>query len=291
MLVVLAPMILAQALMASSPHPLEEQLYLVDQDRFIDRVQLEEMMMAHPHVILGEIHDNPQHHQLQAWAVERIIAKGGRPLVAFEMIDQSQRPALEKSLQQAPKDGTALGQALAWDKSGWPDWEMYRPIAQIALDADLPLAPANLSRAHIQTLMSEQRNAPLITDQDRAMAQDIRDGHCGMLPESAVPAMVAVQKARDEAMAAALRQSPQTVLIAGAGHARHDTGAASRLPPAQVLSVAFVEVKENATDPKSYAQAYGTEKLPFDVVWFTRPQDRADPCQALRERFGTGKQP
>src|SRR6266480_2784062 len=36
-------------------------------------------------VLLGEKHDNPDHHRLQAWVVGALIAAGRRPAVAFEM--------------------------------------------------------------------------------------------------------------------------------------------------------------------------------------------------------------
>jgi uncharacterized iron-regulated protein len=57
------------------------------------------------------------------------------------------------------------------------------------------------------------------------------------------------QRARDAHIAAAMRDAggDGAVLIAGAGHARRDMGVPRLLPDADVISLAFIEVRADMT--------------------------------------------
>ncbi|MBI5164765.1 MAG: ChaN family lipoprotein [Magnetospirillum sp.] len=232
-------------------------------------------------VLLGETHDNPDHHALQAWLLRRLIAAGRRPSVAFEMIDETQAPTLTGHLAAHPGDAAGLGPALKWQNSGWPDWAHYRPIAEAALAAGMPLLPANLGRD--ATRAAAKAGAPgLEPAVAAAMAAEIKDSHCGMLPDKAVPAMVAVQWARDAAMAkslaAGLERQGSAVLIAGSGHVRRDRAVPRHLGGRRILAVAFVEVRPGMVSPAE-------EDLPFDAVWFTPRAERSDPCEAFAQHM------
>src|SRR2546430_2621452 len=80
------------------------------------------------------------------------------------------------------------------------------------------LDPASSARLGLDRTLPE--------DVRRRMAVDITEGHCGQLPESAIDGFVAVQRARDAQMAAALRDagSGGAVLIAGVGAVRRGAG-------------------------------------------------------------------
>ena len=81
-------------------------------------------------VILGEVHDNPTHNSHQARAVAAL-----RPAaLVFEMLSPEQA-GLAMGLPRG--DAQALGQALQWQDSGWPDFAMYHPIFTAAPDAAL----------------------------------------------------------------------------------------------------------------------------------------------------------
>ena len=88
---------------------------------------------------------------------------------------------------------------------------------QLALDHDLPIVAANLSRKDAMQVAREGYGAALDADV-RARRQldalpeafrrhherSIAAGHCGLLPDAALPAMARAQIARDVAMAEAL---------------------------------------------------------------------------------------
>jgi uncharacterized iron-regulated protein len=120
-----------------------------------------------------------------------------------------------------------------------------------------------------------------------ALEHDLRASHCGMLPESMVPALALAQRARDWTMAGQLRRAdhgPGAVLCAGDEHVRRDRGVAfvlRALGASDVLSVAFVEVRRGEFDPDDYLEVTGPV-APFDFVGFTPRVDEKDPCAEMR---------
>jgi uncharacterized iron-regulated protein len=286
-------------------HPLVGRIWDVATGAFIDSTALVEHLTRGRFVLLGEQHDNPDHHRLQAWLLRALIATGRRPAVGFEMFTSDDAPAIARHLAAHPTDAAGLAQAVDWERSGWPDWAMYRPIAEAALDVGLPVVAANLSQSMARAVGQSGVSAleatlvarlgldrPLAADLRTAMAQEIRDAHCGYASEPRVEAMIIVQRARDAQMAESLIAAGQqegAVLIAGAGHARRDYGVpaylAGKAPDASVVSLAFLEVSQDKLDPPAYAAWFRRQTLPFDYVWFTPRVDDQDPCTAFKEQL------
>jgi uncharacterized iron-regulated protein len=266
--------------------------------------QLVERAQDHDFVLLGEKHDNPDQHRLQAWVVGALVATGQRPAIAMEMLDADQTEALADYRRKSGADAAGLGPALGWEARGWPSWNMYAPIAAVALRADLPILPANLTRIETRSIGRGER-AHLHPDvgatleasprydaaQTESLTDELRASHCGQLPDPAVPRMVEVQWARDASMAGALHAAKGiSVLIAGAGHVRNDRAVPwhlrHRAPGSSVLSVAFVEVQRDRDDPAAYSQS-----ALFDVLWFTARVDNEDPCVKFRESLQRMRKP
>lgn len=286
-------------------HPLVGRIWQPATGRFLSPGELISEAERADAVLLGETHDNPDHHALQSWMVERLTAAGSRPAVAFEMIDADQRPALEAYLAAQAGDGAAgLGAAVEWSRRGWPDWALYRPIAAAVLKAGGPVLPASLPRELTRKISRAEEPAelaarlglgtPLAAAAAAAMAEDIRASHCNMLPESAVAGMVRTQRARDAEMASVLADMlaaghRPAVLIAGAGHVRTDRAAPARLdvlaPGTRTLAVAFIEVQPGEDDPAAYGQGFGTPRPPFSAVWFTPRSARADQCAEFEKHM------
>src|SRR5438093_137331 len=125
-------------------HPLTGRIWNVAQGRFVAMNALAAAVSAARFALLGERHDHPEHHEFQAWLLRRMLESGRRPAVAFEMLDTTQAPALARHLATSPHDAAGLGDAVGWRASGWPEWRLYQPIAEIALAAGLPVVAANL---------------------------------------------------------------------------------------------------------------------------------------------------
>ncbi len=96
----------------------------------------------------------------------------------------------------------------------WPPWQLYQPIAEVALAAGLPLLVGNLSQAILQEIRRHGLAAldegfrgksgldlPLAEEIAAAMRRKLHEAHCGLLPPSAMGFLVAAQRARDAVLA------------------------------------------------------------------------------------------
>jgi uncharacterized iron-regulated protein len=256
-------------------------------------------------LLLGERHDNPDHHLLQAEVLRSLIAAGRRPAVGFEMFGLDDATAIADHLAAAPNDAAGLGRAVHWNARGWPDWAMYQPIAEAALGAKLRVVPTNLPLATVRKMRSAGLAAleppvtralgldrPLSESMTARLAADIRASHCGYASEESVKAMLAVQRARDAQMAQSLIAAGApggAVLVAGAGHVRNDYGIpvylSAEAAGKRVISIAFLEVDDRKPEPHNYALPYADGRLPFDYVWFTPRVDDENPCEKFKPQF------
>ena len=285
-------------------HPLAGRTWALESGRFLERDELLEQLQSVDAVVLGEQHTNPRHHQVQAALLEGLVAAGRSPAVAFEMLDRRRQEAVERVREAHPDDVDALAAAVDWSATGWPAWELYRPVFRVAYRADLPILAANLDRPEVRELARGGWDAlapetaralgspPQLPEAEgEAMAATLRTSHCDLLPESMVPGMLRVQQARNALLARALaegvRQAGSAVLITGNGHARTDRGAPWALevmePELTSLALAILEVQPGLDAPESYA--LGPAGLPYQFVHFTAALPATDPCAELRKRF------
>ena len=282
-------------------HPLVGEIWSVRQGRAITERDLFAELAKNKLVLLGEKHDNVDHHVLEAKVVRALMDAGRRPAVAFEMLDADEQGAVTAAILEHPRDPSAIAAAVGWEKKGWPPWPVYAPIAEAALAFDLPIVAANLPLADVRAIAHEglggidARTATRLgLDQEMPapLAESLHDelvaAHCGHLPEAGVERMALAQRARDAEMAERLLLAARgdgAVLIAGAGHARSDRGVPREVaredPAATVASVAFAEVETSKTTPPAYAERWHVASLPFDYVWFTPRVSDEDPCAAF----------
>jgi uncharacterized iron-regulated protein len=289
-------------------HPLVGTIWDARERRFVPRASLEAACAHADLVLLGEVHDNPDHHRLQVGLVEAIVRAARRPAIAMEQFDREQQAALDRARAERPGDAGYVADAAQFDRRGW-QWPFYEPIVALALARDLPLVAANLSRRDAFAVVERGHDAlgasavvrlglerPLGAAQAAAIEAAVRDGHCGKLPERVVPGMAAAQRARDAVMADALlaRASAGAVLIAGNGHVRRDLGVplhlAARAPQRSVLAVGILEVVEGSDRAADYVAPAGDDDRQFDVAVFTPRTARPDPCAGFAPRRGAAAQ-
>ena len=262
-------------------HPLVGGIWDPAAGRYLSEEELVKRLAAADFVILGEKHDNADHHRLQA---------------------RFQGAALARHQKERPEDAAGLGDAVGWKERGWPPWALYQPVAEAALENGLRLVAAGLAREQAMAVGREGVGVldaalvaraglerPLEAAIEAAMRDELRLSHCDQLPAAMLPAMVRVQRARDAVMADTLARAAGAdggVLIVGAGHARRDWGTPNYLarlrPEASRFALAFIEVERKWRTPRAYAGPYGTTALPFDAVLFTSRVDTKDPCLKIK---------
>jgi uncharacterized iron-regulated protein len=239
-------------------------------------------------LLLGETHDNGEGHRLRTDGLRRRLEAGWRPAIAMEQFDRQQQPALDAAMRECADAGCVISKVIT-AKSTW-QWSFYKPVITLALQYKLPLLAANLSRADAGTLIQHGFGSVLQADVIRRygldtplpaallakQVEEVRRGHCGMLPEDMLAPMARAQVARDVLMAETLRPhaGQGTVLIAGNGHVRRDIGVPYWLH-GQGLTTFSVGYIEQAPVPGE-----------FDDVQRIAAIARPDPCAALGKTMG-----
>ena len=233
-------------------------------------------------LILGEIHDNPMHHALQAERVDELQPAA----IVFEMLTPDQASAVTPE-NKASKE--KLAAALKWGESGWPDFSMYYPIfgaapdakiygAQVPRDVARGVRDAGLAHGFSGNAALYGLSEPLPESQQIKREAMQMAAHCDALPEELLPAMVDIQRLRDAELARAVVSAMRTTggpvaVITGNGHARRDWGVPSYLqrvaPELDLLVIGQAEVGRTI---------HGT----FDEVVTADPVDRPDPCAAFQ---------
>lgn len=238
--------------------------------------QLVQRLVGAPRVLVGEKHDNPDHHALQLWLLRALQGQRVQGSLLLEMLQPEQQPLVDKVQgQPLPAD---LPKALAWQE-GW-DWQLYGPIVREALQQRVPLLAANLSPGEMRqayrqpaSLTGERSNAPAVK---AALLEQVRAGHCGMLPASQLPAMLAVQQQRDRRMAERLLSAPQPALLfAGAYHVRKDLGIPLHLADLGASGESKVLLLAEVGEQVEPGEA--------DYVWYTAATPAQDYCAQFRQ--------
>jgi uncharacterized iron-regulated protein len=235
-------------------------------------------------VLLGETHDNAEHHRLQLALLKEMVEAGRRPALVMEQIDREFQPAVEAELARPGRTADSVLAAGQFNRRSW-NVDAYRPLIALALEFDLPVVGANVSRAEARTIVRDPAKAglpPVAPAVEQAIAAEIDRSHCG---EKAAPAvlagMVAAQRARDVSMARALERNAQRggVLVAGRGHVRADGGVPLYLAR-RPLVIGLLEVDPARAMAADYLDGEFATVASFDYVWFTERANRPDPCAA-----------
>ena len=238
-------------------------------------------------VWLGEVHDNPAHHAVQAATVAALAPAA----LVFEMLTPDQTAAAPADRA----DAAALGAAFRWEASGWPPFALYAPVFAAAPEAALYGAarPPDAARRAVGEGALAVFGADgarfgldaALPDAERALRERGQaEAHCGALPEAMLGGMVEAQRLRDADLAAAALAALEATggpvaVVAGTGHVRTDWGA-----PA-LLARAAPEVRQFALGQVEAAVEGGA---PFDAVRVAEPPERGDPCAAFRPGRGRG---
>ncbi|WP_369811711.1 ChaN family lipoprotein [Pseudomonas citrulli] len=280
LILMLALSVLA-ACQSIAPPPVGGRIVDLHNGQVVTPQVLVERLAVARRAVVGERHDNRDHHTLQRWLLQALAEERPQGSLLLEMLTPSQQPRVDALRQRTalPKD---LPGALAWSP-GW-DWSLYGPVVEFALGQGYPVLSANLDAAEIQrvyrqapALRGARSNAAAVKDE---LLGQIRESHCGLLPESHMPAMLAVQQQRDRRMAERLLQAPApALLLAGAWHARKDVGV-----PLHVLDLG---ASEEPTVLMLAEEGSEVTAAMADYVWYTPAMPPQDACAQMREQSGS----
>jgi uncharacterized iron-regulated protein len=269
-------------------HPLIGRIYRASTHDFVSLSELNDTLAASEFLVLGETHDNRDHHRLEAMLVEEFANAHPTAAAGFEMLDEDVRDAVNNP----PRDPSAFARAVQWDKTGWPEFEQYAPVFQVVLARAMPIIAAHPSgekvRASMAAIPPDEIHAlhldlPLPEAARDELRDEIRESHCGHAPPAMLDAMERAQSYKDAFMARSIHEAKRpVVLVTGAGHARNDRAVPRFLRlrgTTRVTSVAFLDVDDARTTPDRYDVAA------FDFVVFTPRVSDEDPCARFEEQL------
>ncbi|MFK7867310.1 MAG: ChaN family lipoprotein [Alphaproteobacteria bacterium] len=236
-------------------------------------------------ILIGEIHDNPDHHLVQAQIIEQFASD--QSIIVLEMIAVDQQNKLDAFKGNA----AAFEDYIAWNQSGWPDYKIYAPIFEAAFLNQAALAGGGMDIAAVRHVAKSgfdglpddlaQRFKTIIPTLD-IQAPALLDlqfkAHCSMVPAAQLSGMVAAQYARDMQLAQAIlnaEAADKIFVIAGRGHTGKDSipkFIKSMRPDLDMISIALAETDEDQT---SLGESH-------DHVMITpAPAGRPNPCDAF----------
>ncbi|RON58024.1 ChaN family lipoprotein [Pseudomonas frederiksbergensis] len=278
-ILLLAALLLSACQHVSAPPPITGQIRDLHSGQSLTAQELVARLAKPDRIIIGEQHDNRDHHQLQLWLLQALGQRRSQGSLLLEMLTPDQQLRVD-DVRHASTPPVDLPGALAW-QSGW-DWDLYGPIVRFALSQPYPLLAANLDNAEVRAfyvqspaVSGSRSNAPSVK---KELLEQISGSHCGLLPQSQMPAMLAVQQQRDRRMAQQLIAAPTpSMLLAGAYHARKDVGV-----PLHVLDLGepdapiVLMLAEQGSEVTS-AMA--------DYVWYTPATPAQDYCAEMRKQM------
>jgi len=279
--------------MIYTDHPLVGKIWDMQSRSFIDEAALIARINLSNVLLLGEVHDNSQHHELQQKLLQARIDSGAHPALMMEQLDAASQPIIDQAMAGIQSE-EVLNNVTALIK--FSDWQFYSPLLAIAVNNRLPIIAANVPNQYLQPVIWKGYSAydadelkrlevEAVWNEQRQnyLAANMGGAHCGQLRDELRLGLTRSQRLRDALMAdsAIASISRGVVGIVGSSHARRDIGLplyfAARDPSARVFSIGFVEVTDNS-DPKVYNADSATGEAPFDVMWFTPRMQREDPC-------------
>ncbi len=246
--------------------------------------KIAERLQSADYILLGEKHDNADHHKIQLAVLQNLLASGD--VVVFEMLHLKQQPAIDDFLK-GDLPYSDLEAALEWKKSGWPDWNYYGPLMATVREKGARIMAGSLPGKYrtLQEPVTTHSFKPLGEDKTADLKEEIRVSHCDLLPKEMLVPVTKAQIAKDQFMASKLaeeRQSGRAFLIAGNGHVRKDRGIPYFLTQLDANASIHVLGLIEETNARDLSDPFPL----YDTLWITEPAPEKDHCAVLRKKFG-----
>lgn len=261
-------------------HPLAGKLWSIDTGQFIESEQLFESLSPDTWLLLGESHENPDHHLAETQLIRYLAIQSRLGTVAFEMANTDQQEALDIYLGADRKEISA--QSLGWER-GW-DWNFYAETVTTALaQADRVIATDLTRDAKLAAYEAPDLHPAPSDEYEQFMLDLLFESHCGHLPKSQLGNMLAVQIARDIQMAQSLKANTSNkidLMIVGGAHTRYDIGIPLIASNWKSISVLMVALNDN-TSPESYVPESYSSSPSVDYLLFTPERTYQDMCDRI----------
>ncbi len=273
-------------------HPLVGQVVHVSDRALVTLPEVIQQASQAEFLLIGEVHDNPDHHQLQLEILQGVAGAGMNPTLIFEQFDIDHQALIDTHVSELE----VLREKTEFDQRGW-DWALYLPLLELALEQGWQVRAGNFSRESLQTMsldslpddLGQLLQAPMSADAQQRLRSDLLSSHCDMIDEAYIDKLFEAQRIRDAGLARSMiNADAPAALITGNGHARRDYGVAQILSDnlgAQVITIGMIEVSREARQLSEYLEGEDSLEGIYDFIVFTPRIRDQDPCEQFREQL------
>ena len=274
-------------------HPLVGKIYDVNKREFINEKQLLLLINNDKYILVGEKHDNPDHHIIEQKVLDSILSRKTVPVV-FEMLNEQHIDGIKK----LSRDETlsSVKKKLSWGPKDWK-WDDYGSLFLSVVLSESELVAGNISKSISMKIYMgeaglleeesrfESMSAPT-ADQKARIMDDIYESHCEMMERTKLKPMQTIQLAKDASMASAMvTNNPDTgaVLIAGGFHTRKDISVPVHLksldPDGSQVVLRIIEIDPDMKQASEYEDMLQVS----DYIWFTPVFTMKDYCEDMKK--------
>lgn len=154
-------------LILQSPAYVPERVFDTRQQAFVDFEVMLSGIAEVDVVFVGEMHDDPNTHRLEAAILDGLQRRKRSPVVSLEMFERDAQASLDAYLA-----GTMSEEEMLEGTRPWPRYATdYRPLVEFAKSAGWPVVAANVPRAIAQKVVKAGKDAiGQLTEAERAVS-------------------------------------------------------------------------------------------------------------------------
>ncbi|MBA3641782.1 MAG: ChaN family lipoprotein, partial [Acidobacteria bacterium] len=192
-------------LILQTPAYVPERVFDTRQQVFVDFEVMLSGIAEVDVVFVGEMHDDPNTHRLEAAILDGLQRRKRSPVVSLEMFERDAQASLDAYLANTMSEEEMLEGTRPWPRYATD----YRPLVEFAKSAGWPVVAANVPRAIAQKVARAGKDAiGQLTEAERAVtARELQcplDGYFDRFAES-MSAHPAPNQSEDEKKAMAER--------------------------------------------------------------------------------------
>jgi uncharacterized iron-regulated protein len=164
---------------------------------------------AQPVVLLGETHDNVEHHRWQLSTIAGLLARRPDLVLGFEVFPRRVGSALERWVK-GELNPDALLEAVDWERIWGYDPDLYLPLFHLARQHRIPVVALNVDREDVAAIAEEGAGA-LPEDIRREIGEPVApsEAYLEVLLEAYAEHVRRSDEAGDEMELEELREGPQ----------------------------------------------------------------------------------
>ena len=132
-----------------------ERVYDVHRQTFSDFEQMLADLAKAEVIFVGEQHDDPNTHRLEAAILDGLRRRGTTPTLSLEMFERDAQTSLDAYLADKTSEEEFLKTSRPWPRYVTD----YRPLVEMARDQDWPVVASNVPRKHASSVAKGGQSA------------------------------------------------------------------------------------------------------------------------------------